>query len=232
MHQIVVAALLLFIAGACARAPSPDIADRSEALPALRVDGNRFVNDGGQTVVLRGVSFSDPDRLESAGHWNREYFQAARDWNANVVRFPVHPGRLRDRGEEEYLRLLDQGVQWATELGMYVIIDWHSIGSLQAERFTRESYETTRQETRHFWETIARRYAGNSTVAFYELFNEPTTDGGRAIEGEIVISGKFWSRLTPEMQEMVRTADARGEFSRHGPSADARPVSALSLARP
>lgn len=147
-------------------------------LSRLRVDGNRFVDGAGERVVLRGVSFSDPDRLERAGHWNREFFEAARGWNANVVRFPVHPQAWRERGEAEYLALLDRGVQWAEELGMYVIIDWHSIGSLAAERFTRDIYETTREETFHFWETIARRYAGNPVVAFYELFNEPTTNGG------------------------------------------------------
>lgn len=151
---------------------------RSGSLPQLRVDGNQFVDPAGNQVVLRGVSFSDPDRLEKAGKWNREYFEAARSWNANVVRFPVHPLWWRDRGAENYLQLIDQGVQWARELGMYVIIDWHSIGNLSTEQFTRDIYETTREETFTFWETIAHRYADEPTVAFYELFNEPTTNGG------------------------------------------------------
>ena len=99
------------------------------ALPYLRVAGNRLVDEAGAPVVLRGVSFSDPDRLEQAGQWNRAYFEAAQAWNANVVRFPVHPRAWRARGEEDYLRLLDQGIAWATDLGMYVIIDWHSIGN-------------------------------------------------------------------------------------------------------
>lgn len=173
------APILLLALGACSQPttqPGPDGA--AEPLPRLRVEGNRFVDPEGETVVLRGVSFSDPDRLAAAGQWNRRYFEAARDWGANVVRFPVHPSRWRSRGEADYLRLLDEGVAWAEELGMYVIIDWHSIGNLATEQFTRDIYETTLQETLHFWETIARRYAGNSTVAFHELFNEPTTNGG------------------------------------------------------
>jgi endoglucanase len=151
----------------------------SEPLPFLRVEGNKFVDEDGNQVILRGVSFSDPDRLEKAAHWNRRYFEAAREWNCNVVRIPIHPIWWRERGEEEYLRLIDQGVQWAAELGMYVIIDWHSIGNLHTELFFRDIYNTTKTETFRFWQTISARYAGNPTVAFYEVFNEPTRQGGR-----------------------------------------------------
>lgn len=105
-------------------------------LSQISVEGNHFVDESGETIVFRGVSFSDPDRLEKAGHWNRECFEAARDWNANIVRFPVHPSAWRERGEEAYLELLDQGIEWAAELGMYVIIDWHSIGNLKTELFS------------------------------------------------------------------------------------------------
>jgi endoglucanase len=143
----------------------------------IRVEGNRFVDEAGETVVFRGVSLSDPDWLEPRGQWNREYFAAARSWNANIVRIPVHPARWRDRGEEAFLALLDEGIRWAGELGMYVIIDWHSIGNLRTERFTRDTYHTSRVETLRFWETVAERYAGNPVVAFYELFNEPVEGG-------------------------------------------------------
>ena len=148
-------------------------------LPAIRVEGNRFVDPAGNTVIFRGVSFSDPDRLEKAGHWNREYFQAAKDWGVNIVRFPVHPNVWRERGQQEYLKLLDQGVQWAGELGMYVIIDWHSIGNLRTELFQSPNYNTTKTETYRFWKAISERYANNSVVPFFELFNEPTDYNGR-----------------------------------------------------
>jgi endoglucanase len=183
--------------GSPARAPAAAPARlAAPSLARIRVEGNHFVDADGNVIVVRGVSFSDPDRLEKAGQWSRRYFEAAKSWNANVVRFPVHPGAWRERGQDEYLRLLDQGVAWAGELGMYVIIDWHSIGNLRTELFTRPSYNTTRAETYRFWRAIAERYAGNPVVAFYELFNEPTIDNGR-------LGWMSWDEHKEIMEELI-----------------------------
>ena len=101
-------------------------AQEQPSLPLLHVEGNRLADPSGQTVVLRGVSFSDPDKLEREGHWNAAYFREAASWGANVVRFPVHPRAWRARGEAEYLRLVDVGVALAAEHGLYVILDFFS----------------------------------------------------------------------------------------------------------
>lgn len=167
-----------------------------QPLPFIRVEGNHFVDEDGDVFVFRGVSFSDPDKLEREGHWNRAYFEAARSWNANVVRFPVHPRAWRERGEAAYLRLLDQGIEWAGELGMYVIIDWHSIGNLRTELFQHPMYHTTRTETFRFWKTIAARYANNPVVAFYELFNEPTRYNG-------TLGRMTWAEYKALMEEII-----------------------------
>ncbi len=92
-----------------------------------------------------------------------------------LVRIPVHPVAWRERTPSEYITLLDQAVGWCTELEMYVMLDWHTIGNLETAVYQDPMYETTKQETYNFWRTMARHYAGHNTVAFYELFNEPTT---------------------------------------------------------
>lgn len=177
MKQMSILAIALLWAAAVPALAQDD--GETTELPYLTVDGNRIVDESGSTARLRGVSFSDPDRLEKIGHWNEEYFQAAADWGANVVRFPVHPRAWRERGPQEYLRLIDQGIEWAGARGMYVIIDWHSIGNLRTEVFQDPMYNTTKTETFRFWKTIAERYVDNSVVAFYELFNEPTSYRGQ-----------------------------------------------------
>lgn len=172
--------------------------------PLIRVAGNRLVDPGGATVVFRGFSFSDPDKLAREGHWNRALFHQARArWNANIVRLPVHPSAWRERGEEGYLTLLDSGLQWAEENALYVIVDWHSIGNLRTELFQHPMYNTTRTETLRFWKSIAARYGNRSVVAFYELFNEPTRFNGTL--GRI-----SWADFKGYMEEIVYLMRANG----------------------
>ena len=189
--------IVLLMAGIMASAAKQVFGQNTGAkLPFIRVDGNHFLDEKGKVVILRGVSFSDPDRLEKAGQWNKAYFEAAGSWHVNLVRFPVHPQAWRERGEAEYLKLLDQGIQWAAELRMYVIIDWHSIGNLRTELFQHPMYNTTKTETFRFWKTIAERYKRNPVVPFYELFNEPTFYNGTL--------GKLtWSQHKELMEEII-----------------------------
>src|SRR5690606_33174716 len=52
--------------------PYPSVFDASQLnrqLPVIRVQGNRFVDESGATVVFQGVNISDPDKLERDGHW-------------------------------------------------------------------------------------------------------------------------------------------------------------------
>lgn len=149
------------------------------ALPQISVEGNRFVDPEGQTVIFRGVALADPAELAGRGQWNRRYFEEAAAWNANIVRVPVHPLWWREHGEAQYLEWLDEAVEWSTELGLYVIIDWHTIGNVLTGVYHRDIYITSRDETFRFWNTMAERYRGNTTVAFFELVNEPTNRSGQ-----------------------------------------------------
>lgn len=162
--------------------PYPEPFDRSllgAELEVIRVDGNRFVDEQGETVVFRGVAISDPDKLALQERWNRGLFEEVASWQADLVRIPVHPVAWRGRGKVAYLELLDQAVIWATDLGLYLMIDWHSIGNLESGLFQHPMYDTTKQETLEFWRTIAARYRNVPTVAFYEIFNEPTVFNGQ-----------------------------------------------------
>jgi endoglucanase len=157
---------------------APETRAAADALPVLRVDGPHIVGPDGEPVRLRGLAFSDPHHLAEEGQWGRRYLEEAAAWGANLVRIPVHPARWRDVGADQYFEWLDEGVRWATELGLYVIIDWHTIGNPLTGVPHRPMYLTTREETFYFWHLVAFRYAGNATVAFYELFNEPTNRDG------------------------------------------------------
>jgi len=166
----------------------------------IQTDGNRFVNESGETVIFRGVNIRDPHNLEMDGHWTRSHFEEAKQWGANVIRLPVHPRAWRARGGDNYLLLLDQAVRWANELGLYLIIDWHSIGNLKEEKFQHNMYVTTFEETKDFWDVVSSRYSGEPAVAMYELYNEPTVSGERFGE----MSWPEWKKMNEEMIRIIR----------------------------
>ncbi len=172
-------------------------------LPRISVRGNKFVDPQGRTVLFRGLSISDPDKVEHQGHWNREHFVHVKEMGANLVRIPVHPVAWRERTPKVYLALLDQAVEWCTELGMYVDIDWHTIGNLKSELFQDPMYNTTMGETFEFWRTISRHYSGHNTVAFYELFNEPTLYSNQLGR----ISWDEWKKINEDMIATIRSYD-------------------------
>lgn len=152
---------------------------QAKELPLIQVKGNKFVDSNGDTILFRGLAISDPDKIEGQGHWSKAHFEKIKEIGPNLVRIPIHPIAWRERGADEYLKLLDQAVAWCTELKMYVIIDWHSIGNLGMEIFQNKMYNTTKKETYEFWQTIAFHFRGHNTVAFYEIFNEPAISQGR-----------------------------------------------------
>jgi len=169
-------------------------------LSRISVKGNAFVDEVGKIMVFRGLNTSDPDKLEKQGHWNKAYFEEIKNWGANVVRFPIHPRAWRERGEKEYIALLDQGIGWATELGLYIIIDWHSIGNLRSNLYQHPMYNTTLTETLEFWRAMALQYKDHNTVAFFELFNEPTVGSGRFG----ICSWGQWKEMMEEVITVIR----------------------------
>ncbi len=170
------------------------------AMKQIKVKGNNFVLPDNTPFIFRGLNASDPDNLMKNEHWNRAYFQEMKNWGANIVRFPIHPAAWRRQGKEKYLKMLDEGVNWATELGIYVIMDWHTIGNLRTEMYQSDSYETTQKETFEFWRTMSKHFKGNNTVAFFELFNEPTTYNGQLG----TCSWAEWKLLNEEMIGIIR----------------------------
>lgn len=188
--------------------PQPDVgrplnSPNAKKLPLIRVNGNRFVAVNGDTVLFRGLAIADPDKLAQEGRWNKALFVSLKSLGTMIVRIPVHPVPWRMRTPAKYLPLLDQAVEWCTELGMYVMIDWHSIGNLGMELFQDPVYNTTRQETYEFWRTIARHYKGNNTPAFYELFNEPTLFNGQLGS----MSWSDWKEINENIIRLIRSYD-------------------------
>ncbi len=177
----------------------------AQKMPLISVQGNKFFDPQGHTILFRGLSISDPDKLEGQGHWNRNHFVKVKEFGVMIVRIPVHPVAWRKRTPAEYLKLLDQAVEWCTDLGLYIDLDWHSIGNLTTGVFQDPMYETSQQETYNFWRTAARHFAGHHTVAFFELFNEPTTFRDQLGP----VNWTEWKRIQEDLIAIIRANNAR-----------------------
>ncbi len=89
---------------------------KAKQMPLISVKGNKFVDPNGNTVLFRGLSISDPDKLEMQGHWTKDHFLKVKELGTKLVRIPIHPVAWRERTPAQYLKLLDQAVGWCTEL--------------------------------------------------------------------------------------------------------------------
>lgn len=139
----------------------------------LRVDGTKLLDRDGKEVRLRGVSLADPDAL--GAEYKREHFELlAKSWKANAVRLPIHPGAWKAKGKERFDKLLDDGIEWCRELGLYAIVDYHAIGNPKTGKAQKDKpeYDSTMDLARAFWKHVAARYKTKPWVVF-EVFNEP-----------------------------------------------------------
>ncbi len=151
---------------------------------ALCVKDARLTDSSGVPVQLKGISTHGlawfPDYV------NRECFrQLKEEWNVNVIRLAMYTaeyGGYCNGGDQSALKeLVKSGVEYATELGMYVIIDWHILSD--------SNPNTHKDEAKAFFAEMAELYTGYDNV-LYEICNEP--NGGtswsdiKSYAGEVI----------------------------------------------
>ena len=133
----------------------------------LSVNGTDLVDANGAKFQLRGMSTHGLAWFPQ--FVNYDTFRYLRDdWNTNCVRLAMYTaeyGGYCSGGDKEYLKsLVSSGVDYATQLGMYVIIDWHVLQD--------QNPLTYKDEAKKFFDEMSRKYANNGNV-IYEICNEP-----------------------------------------------------------
>lgn len=137
------------------------------ACGALHVEGTRLVDSKGNPVQLRGISTHGLSWFPQ--YVNQELFNELReDWNANVMRLAMYTaengGYCTDGDKNKLKQLVKDGVQYATNADMYVIIDWHVLRD--------ENPNHNKDEAKKFFEEMSGEYA-NADNVIYEICNEP-----------------------------------------------------------
>lgn len=143
----------------------------------FHVEGNAFVDQFDQKMMFRGVNqaYFGLARDSHLPELNEHYYQVMASWGANIIRVPIFPSTMHNHSWSSIFDSLDQTIAWAGENKMYVVIDFHSGGSIAENWYIDGNQKTNLQEFLDFWDEMSRRYDNNDTVAFYELFNEPAT---------------------------------------------------------
>jgi aryl-phospho-beta-D-glucosidase BglC (GH1 family) len=136
-------------------------------LPALHVQGTQLVNEAGDPVQLRGISTHGLGMFPE--YVNYEAFRTLHDtWDINVIRLAMYTqedgGYCSDGDKEQLKQLVRDGVEYATRLGMYVIIDWHIL----SDNDPNIHYD----EANAFFAEMSAAYK-DSTNVIYEICNEP-----------------------------------------------------------
>ena len=133
----------------------------------LSVSGARLTDQDGNPVQLRGIS-------THGLAWYPEYVNAEcfrqlkEEWAANVVRLAMYTaesgGYCTGGNQEDLKALVKEGVEYATDCGLYVIIDWHILSDGNPNTYLDQAKE--------FFREMSGEYAEYENV-LYEICNEP-----------------------------------------------------------
>lgn len=132
----------------------------------LSVSGTDLVDEHGNVTQLCGVSTHGIQWFPQ--YVNKDAFQSIRDdWGGNLVRLAMYTaeGGYCEGGNKANIKsTVISGVDYATDLGMYVLIDWHILHDLDPNVHKAEAID--------FFDEMSKKYADNDHV-LYEICNEP-----------------------------------------------------------
>lgn len=135
----------------------------------LRVSGTQIVDQNGNPFQLRGISTHGINWDVGRPYVNQAAFQTLRDeWGANAVRLAMYTaeynGYCSGGNQAELKNTLYNGVEYAKNLGMYAIIDWHIL----KDNNPNQNIE----QAKGFFSEVSAKYKDYNNV-LYEICNEP-----------------------------------------------------------
>ena len=132
----------------------------------LSVKGTDLVDKNGDKFQIRGVSTHGLQWFNQYN--NKEAYRTLRDdWGANCIRLAMYVEEGGYMSNKSSMKQgVNDGVAYATDLGMYAIIDWHILNGNTANP---KNYTS---EAKTFFAEMANKYKDYDNV-IYEICNEP-----------------------------------------------------------
>lgn len=135
----------------------------------LSVSGTALVGENGKKFIMKGVSTHGlswyPQYVDKKG------FKNLRDkWKVNTIRLALYTeeyaGYCSGGDKKQLEELVVNGVEMATDLGMYVIVDWHILSDGNPNTHVKEA--------KAFFKKMSKKFKKNKNV-IYEICNEPNS---------------------------------------------------------
>ncbi|MDE6626462.1 MAG: cellulase family glycosylhydrolase [Lachnospiraceae bacterium] len=140
---------------------------------ALSIKGTDIVDKNGKLFQLKGVSTHGINWFPE--YVNKQAFSSLAGYGVNAIRLAMYTadnsGYCSGGSPDELEKLVNEGVTACTELGLYVIIDWHILNDGDPNQY--------KEEAKDFFDKMAGKYANYDNV-IYEICNEP--NGGTTWE--------------------------------------------------
>jgi aryl-phospho-beta-D-glucosidase BglC (GH1 family) len=131
----------------------------------LSVNGTNIVDKNGENFQLKGVSTHGIQWFPQ--YVNQEAFTYMRDeWGVNAIRLAMYSDTNAGYSTQLH-ELVSNGVEYAKNAGIYVIIDWHILSD--------GNPNTNKSSAIEFFKEMATKYKDYDNV-LYEICNEPNGD--------------------------------------------------------
>lgn len=139
----------------------------------LSVDGRDLVDKNHRPFQLYGLSTHGIQWFGSYVNFDT-LASLQSNFGINVIRFAFYTDEDgycdgSETKKQAMLDTLEKGIEYATRLGLYVIIDWHMVG---AENPLDKNPLTYMVQAKEFFEYISKKYKSYGNV-IYEIMNEP-----------------------------------------------------------
>lgn len=153
---------------------------------ALQVEKGKLVDEDGEVCQLHGVSTHGIAWFP--GYVNKSAFKNLRDkWGVDTIRLAMYTSEYNgycNSGADNRTtqrKTLYKGIDAATELGMYVIVDWHILSDGNPNQYVSQA--------KTFFNKVSKKYKKQENV-IYEICNEPN-------------SGVTWSQIKSYAKKVI-----------------------------
>ena len=165
----------------------PIVLDEDKTSGKLKVVGKQLTDGKGNKIILKGVSTHGLSWFPQ--YVDKKLFKEFKEnWSINTIRLAMYTDDYNgycvggEDNKKTLKKVVKEGVKYATDLDMYVIIDWHVLNDQNPNKYKEQAID--------FFREMSKEYANYDNV-IYEICNEPN-------------SGTTWNDIKAYANEIIK----------------------------